>query len=220
MADLSHWNIADNFSAIDVAALTLGIEPGLAEPHKLSPLLMRLERSFRLSCEWNYSVYRDELRAHEMDHAGLRSQMLESVALKDVQDDLAGGVIAVEQFIAAVKILAAKFDTQRFDRGEVSRWLAVHAVDSRYPFALEHACGESLAPGGADEPEGRPMELDIANITFRAISTNYGAPSATLKNRAMAYLRENYPALSQEAVQRIATVVNPDKAPGRRKKDD
>lgn len=67
------------------------------------------------------------------------------------------------------------------------------------------------------DPSDLPYELGIANIAFSAVTNGYGDSSATFKNRLVAYLEKEFQ-LSPEAVHRIATVANPDKAPGRKRR--
>ncbi len=69
------------------------------------------------------------------------------------------------------------------------------------------------------DPCDIPMELDAANLAFRAVSNGHGERSATFKNRLINYLEKNFTDLKPEAVQRIATVANPDKSTGRKKRD-
>jgi hypothetical protein len=80
--------------------------------------------------------------------------------------------------------------------------------------------GQDEAAIDADiDPADLPDELHAANIAFRAVTNGHGDKSATFKNRLIDYLEKNFPGLNNEAVQRIATVANPDKAPGRKKRN-
>lgn len=69
------------------------------------------------------------------------------------------------------------------------------------------------------DPCDFPMELDAANLAFRAVSNGFGDQSATFKNRLVDYLERNFAELKPETMQRIATVANPDKSTGRKKRD-
>jgi hypothetical protein len=85
--------------------------------------------------------------------------------------------------------------------------------------AFVHRQSEPERDNGPDiDPADLPEELDIARIAFTAVKNGYGKAHATFKNRLLAYLQEHYPKMSDEARQRIATVANPDKAAGRRKR--
>ncbi|MBX7229997.1 MAG: hypothetical protein K1X48_10375 [Burkholderiaceae bacterium] len=69
------------------------------------------------------------------------------------------------------------------------------------------------------DPVDQPEELDAANIAFRRVSRGYGDKALTFRNRLLAFLEENYSHLKSEAIERIATVANPDKTRGRKKND-
>lgn len=77
---------------------------------------------------------------------------------------------------------------------------------------------KEVTPEADIDPSDLPHELSAANIAFRAVTNGHGDPTATFKNRLIHYLENNFPGLNNEAVQRIATVANPDKAPGRKKR--
>ena len=66
------------------------------------------------------------------------------------------------------------------------------------------------------DPIDMPEELHMANLAFRAVTNGYGDATATFRNRVVSYLKETYPSLLNEQLERIATVANPDKAPGRK----
>lgn len=87
--------------------------------------------------------------------------------------------------------------------------------------AYELKTGSKLAPLGCAEscdidPADIPEELHMANLAFRAVTNGYGDATATFRNRVVSYLKETYPSLLNEQLERIATVANPDKAPGRK----
>lgn len=67
------------------------------------------------------------------------------------------------------------------------------------------------------DPIDLPLELDAANMAYRAVLKGYGEQGDTPKNRLIAYLQATYKHLTPNAVERIATVANPDKSTGRRK---
>jgi len=104
------------------------------------------------------------------------------------------------------------------DRNEIARWLAESQLKSDYVFDLRRSVSDDQVKASSNSaPEDLPEQLDIANITYRAVSNGYGDNAATFRNRMVDYLKSNYPELSTEAVNRIATVANPDKSPGRKK---
>ena len=71
---------------------------------------------------------------------------------------------------------------------------------------------------GQVDPLDLPVELDAANMAFRAVLNGHGELRLTFKNRLIDYLEKNFPDLNNEAVKRIATVANPDKGRGRKKR--
>ena len=66
------------------------------------------------------------------------------------------------------------------------------------------------------DPPELPEELDAANLAFRAVTNKYGDQSATFRNRLVDYLKNTFPKFKNDTVERIATVANPDKSPGRK----
>lgn len=67
------------------------------------------------------------------------------------------------------------------------------------------------------DPQDRPEELDSANMAFQAVTNGYGDQSETFRIRLVDYLKKTFPKFTNDAVQRIATVANPSKTPGRKK---
>jgi hypothetical protein len=86
------------------------------------------------------------------------------------------------------------------------------------PIAIHQPSPEPEAPSEEEvDPSDLPEELDAANMAFRAVLKGYGKPTATPRNRIVAYLNEHYKTVFRpDAIQRIATVANPDKSPGRK----
>lgn len=68
------------------------------------------------------------------------------------------------------------------------------------------------------DPSDFPEELDIAINVFHRVRRGYGTPSKTFRNRLIECLEKEYPDLLEGAVERIATVANNDKGPGRKPK--
>jgi hypothetical protein len=68
------------------------------------------------------------------------------------------------------------------------------------------------------DPADLPDELYMANLAFRAVTNGYGEQSDTFRNRIISYLKLTYPNLKNDPLQRIATVGNPDKSTGRKRR--
>ncbi len=106
------------------------------------------------------------------------------------------------------------------DACEMARWLWSRFFNTNTPDIL--ATLEQKLPATTQatieiDPADLPIELDAANMAYRAVLNGYGNQSDTFKNRLIDYLQTTYTDLKTEAVQRIATVANPDKATGRKK---
>lgn len=118
-----------------------------------------------------------------------------------------------------------------YGRQEIHRWVQHRGYKSKYCFGKEDissASSDNSIPSSIKDitensneidPADLPDELSAANIAFRAVTNGYGDPMATFRNRLINYLEKDFPGLNGEAVQRIATVANPDKAPGRKKRN-
>jgi hypothetical protein len=110
-----------------------------------------------------------------------------------------------------------KFENQVFDRAAIINWLQEIGMKSAYRFDLSLIIAPDVSEADEIDPADLPHELHAANIAFRAVTLGFGNQSATVRNRLIEYLKEHFKDFGDEAVQRIATVANPDKAPGRRK---
>lgn len=86
------------------------------------------------------------------------------------------------------------------------------------PIAIKAATTEAIGDAGID-PIDLPDEMQLAGIAYRAVINGYGDRAATFKNRLIDYLEKTYTDLKSEAVKRIATVANPDKTTGRKRRD-
>ena len=69
------------------------------------------------------------------------------------------------------------------------------------------------------DPSDLPEELDAANMAYRAVLNGFDILTGTFKNKLIEFLSTNYSHLGNEALDRIATVANPDKTRGRKKRN-
>ena len=112
---------------------------------------------------------------------------------------------------------------------DLANWLRIEGIEIGHVMTSDtsvdsQACGhvQTEEPEGLNkevDPSDLPEELDAANMAFRAVLNGHGEQTATFKKRLITYLKENYSHLKMEAVDRIATVANPDKARGRKTRD-
>jgi len=212
MVDLTHWDFAEYFSGYEAAALILGLEPRDSDTE-----------------EWRVSVVTDRMRLHyqyaiaqissDFDDTAINAQ----IALPSVKSDglnrrywLGGEETNLSDWLNSWQ---SNFDTQDFRRDSIARWLRAIGMKSIYQFDRTQSPKHEAVIETDIDPADLPDELSAANIAFRAVTKGHGDPAATFKNRLIDYLGSNFPSLNSEAVQRIATVANPDKAPGRKKRN-
>jgi len=164
--------------------------------------------------------------APEIDDSIISSRMLNSIDLLQVYDGWVNEAME-EEFVGWLQHAKAGFEFQKFSRSEVVKWLAANNVTSEYQFdknggdlsdanALNILASESQF---TVDPIDFPAELDIGRIAFQAVQNGYGDQTATFRNRLVDFLNAHYSELTDEAVNRIATVANPDKTTGRKKRD-
>ncbi|MDN3920400.1 hypothetical protein [Roseateles violae] len=224
MTDLSHWNFAARFTAREAAALILGYEPDDAwKPnagvsHRLSVVYERMRHDFDEVVR-NCRRMREARKPGNFDIPAFLSAGL--LISESLYAELKRPITAAQDnFMPIRHVEFAKFDTQVFKRKAIQIWVRNNKMDSAYDFSspAERDLTRTEAAQAIEiDPADLPDELHAANIAFRAVTNGHGDPEATFKNRLMQYLRANFD-FSDEAVQRIATVANPDKSAGRRKR--
>lgn len=223
MGDFSHWDFAEDFDAWEAAALILGIEPtdSHGDEARIRVVWRRMESDYGRAlarCIEDYydgppwasfmagaCLYSNNVRRLERWGRMIASREGESPAGADLPGWWASHPEARE------------FENQRFARGNLASWLSQVGLTSAYAFVRE-ASDKLQGAESAIDPADLPVELQAANIAFRAVFNGYGDASATFKNRLVAYLESHFVDLGAEAVKRIATVANPDKEPGRKRR--
>lgn len=219
MADLSHWDFAQHFSWYDAAALILGFEPreSEADEHRVRVVAGRMELDYLRAFQ---QAQREEAFSFLNDSSGQSKicdiGLLCSVQLEKLWRDFSNGSeTPLSEWLADRQ--QPRFENQEFDRTTIVKWLKDIGMVSAYQFDLAKTIEADSSAINEIDPADYPDELHAANIAFRAVTNGYGDQSATIKNRLIDYLEMNFPALGGEAVQRIATVANPDKGRGRKK---
>ena len=227
MADLTHWNFAENVLGLEVAALILGDEPSQASHDELKVQIvedrMKLHYGYATKRAFNDN-YGDPLENLERDErifAELPSVELKALSFRAFRFD---DELPLGDWLGSED--RSNFVNQKFNRYSIVDWLAdvgfksVCQFDLRQPIAdgvmVEIIVSKETMKTDI-EPADLPEELHAANIAFRAVTNGHGDPSATFRNRLIGYLETNFLGLSDDAVKRIATVANPDKKPGRQK---
>ena len=222
MVDLSHWDFAEHFSGYDAAALILGLEPRESEleQHRVYVVTDRMELHYNYALERiRFEEVDPDQRSGDDPEAAPRVE-LESVKLSHLhrQAWLYGADSPLSKWLSFQKQI--QFENQEFERYAIACWLTAINMKSAYQFDRRKDAATptlDVQPGTDIDPTDLPIELDAANMAFRAVRNGYGGRSDTFKNKLIAYLEKHYPDFKAEQVQRVATVANPDKSVGRKK---
>lgn len=222
MNEFEGWDFAIDFSPNEAAALIVGKQPSPKRDEEWEPIFRRMQLAYELAFEHHRNTLNPtgERLGSELD-----PQMLQSDAMSCRHANCSPSDSTVESHLFWDWLQhepSSDFGNQRFTRMELIRWVGAIGMKSVYQFdrsiSLE-AATYSGTPYTDIDPSDLPIELDAANVAYRAVLNAYGNQSETFKKRLIAYLQENYTDLKPEAVQRIATVANPDKSAGRKKRN-
>lgn len=166
---LKHWDAADQLSGKDAACLVVGIDPNDPQVelhrHLSLPTLARMVNSY----EWMKHVILGERRyvpllENAYLNAPLQSCRLTHLLRKAVEEDQE--IDLIDWLCDAEK---SAFDTQVFDRGQLSQWLIDADIESRYEFAREgDRAGNQLQE---EEPEPVTANGDSADSPPRPLTT-------------------------------------------------
>ena len=214
MTNFSHFELTIDFSAAEAAALIVGDDPlrlGYVSSSS-KHVFQRMESCYNARKKW---LLRDTDEEFLWADVGLNDacQLLESVDM--LGHSLLGKGTDLCMWLMNPDLSA--FSRQKFSRSEVSRWLKTFALTSKYEFLLGMKQDHTNQASDLDlDPSDLPLELDIANIVYRAVTNGQGKGN-TFKNKVLEYLDEHYPQLNAEARKRISIIVNTDKTVGRPK---
>jgi hypothetical protein len=224
--DFSHWNMATDFSLKEVACISLGIEPGddINDPKvkSIERLLHEAYLRSRKSCE---SI----LAQNQVDRSNGVEESCPTYCVDMFEEwralpsrDLRSTFAAALQHPETQLLVPIDRDRMRFARDDLEVFFNdCEFVPDVLLFQTIFKSGMGDMPVKTIEneidPSDFPYELQAANIAFRAITKGHGDNTATFKNRLIDFIEKNFTELSNEAIQRIATVANPDKSTGRKK---
>jgi hypothetical protein len=231
MVKLKHWDNVQSFTGREISLLLMGLDPSNKDSslfdseHLLGPIRNGyIAAIWRARKEIGLSV--GMLRnAADIDDSITSSGTLSSIDLLLAHEGWFDEGME-EEFAGWLQHKKSAFEFQRFSRSEVVNWLIANNVTSEYQFYKQcDGMADSKAlklplpalPPTVD-PEDLPIELDVGRIAFQAVQNGYGNQTATFRNRLVEFIEENYKGLTGETVKRIATVANPDKTTGRKKK--
>ena len=186
--DLSHWDFAEHFSGYDAAALILGLEPRESENDQYRVNVV----ADRLALHYNYALQRfiwevtdPEQRAND-DPIASPPVELQSVKMSELhrQAWIHGADAPLSEWLSSRKQI--QFDNQKFERASIALWLSAINMKSVYLFARNSDPAKHTATDQIDldiDPTDLPIELDAANLAFRAVRNGYGEKSDTFKTK-------------------------------------
>lgn len=140
MSDLSHWDIATDFTGEQAAALAMGFDPAQPE-YVRSPSNPIYERM-----KWHYNaakrLYQEEDQQGDGPTLMDKSEVLESIDLQwcVTSEDPEDGVY-FPRWLRDSKL--SGFEIQRFTRKEIARWLSLVGVKSPYSFDVTQVDAKS-----------------------------------------------------------------------------
>jgi hypothetical protein len=228
MTDLSHWDFAEHFSGHETAALILGLEPRDSESQQgmVNVVLDRME------LHYNKAVNRFKLEVIEVNFDDDDEDWNDGKRFRKLSDSNELISFSIDELLSQSTTRKAgdpfsvwlmgrresRFENQKFERASIAIWLDAIGMQSRYSFRRGAATPVASETESTEiDPSDLPIELDAANLAFRAVMNNYGDQSTTPRNRLVDYIEEHFPEFKPEQVQRIATVANPDKTTGRKR---
>ena len=141
MSDLPHWDAATDFSGDTAAALAMGLDP--AQPDYVrspnNPIYDRMKRHFDFA-KRAFKPCEDPQFAEQIEP--FHSIDLEWIATNEDPED---GAYAARWLLDNA---LSGFETQRFTRYEIDRWLSAVGIQSRYSFDVIQV------PTSAEKPLG------------------------------------------------------------------
>jgi len=173
-----------------------------------------------------------EVDATETLEREYTTQAIETLK-KKVRFLIVGGVLPIYDPAAFLRIDISQIPENTSDclvrMDDLATWLRTEGIDIGHSLKndadADQQRGNEFVTAKLEglekdvDPVDLPQELDFANVAFRAVLNGYGDQNATRRNRLIDYLKTTHPYLKTEAIERIATVANPDKARGRKKRD-
>lgn len=133
--DLSHWDLVDEFTARETACLIFGMDPNdpRAPTWKVEPLLRRMRESYsRTVAGVVIELTRDPHNPDDLKPSNFMELMGRGLTFFYLRTERqADELWPVEDAIAR---LEGSFEQERFSRPEISRWLSLFRIESKYRF--------------------------------------------------------------------------------------
>ena len=150
MNNLSVWNFAIDFTGRESAALIVAERPDLIESSVSQPVLERMRRCYELARGWHLAKI-----AGEIDDGPAPDTMLQSIDMQwcQVRTDIAQSQAPHYFHRWLGDGGRSDFDSQRFTRQELVRWLSSIEMQSAYSFDLSASTSEKT--GTVNSKAGR-----------------------------------------------------------------
>jgi hypothetical protein len=219
-ADFDHWSKATYWTLDEAVALAFGKSPDIVNWQNVQPLV-------------NVSAFAKQFaRVRDLVNRAKNWQQLYDPALPGfflawarrneiaVPEELVKAVeergIVIADWKDSFEKLKEQYDALLKDRDHIFAVCEKLAAQRDELHARVGGLEEQASLWQFDESaESYPSELDVAMQAWRAVS-NQRNSTVTVKQQIVAWLSKNYPKVSEEARERIATMCNWEKRGGRR----
>lgn len=134
MSDLSVWDLANDFSGKEAAALIVGEKPPSVSGN-WQPVIDRMIRSYQSAVNWHIGAV-----VCDPEHCETRpAEMLESIEMRwrENPDDIEESRVPHVFHSWLADSTRSGFDLQRFKRDEITQWLEAIGHKSVYQFQVK-----------------------------------------------------------------------------------
>ena len=220
MADLSHWDFAEFFTADEAANLILGFD-GLdrmaASREKSVPIIIRMSQDYHAAhSSLRTLIYRKSSTALAEKHKGLVSNELQNqFDFEFVFSDEEGDTKGFNNWLGGEY---GRFKKQTFSRVELARWLKAIGLQSVYQFDIGGAGDTELEP---TQPQSRwpwgdyhTENLGHIESAIKKFWVNFDPSdntTAPTNETVIAWLKER--GLSENLAKSIASIIRADGLP-------
>ena len=211
MTDLSHWDFAEHFSAYDVAALILGLEPRESDGEQIRVRVVsdRMEMHYTHALKRYYHEAFNIQMENYLDVESSRRFELESVEMNELQRhcDFDKEDSPFSTWLSGKQ---SQFEEQIFSRHAVAQWLDVIGAESIYQFSLDHEVNRRW-------PWGDHHTVMLGHLAAAAHRhwVNYDPADATTASTNATVIKwlQTERKVSRKMAEAIATMLRPDGLP-------
>src|SRR6185312_415984 len=213
MADLSHWDFAENFSGYDAAALILGLEPRESdgEQWRIRVVTDRMELHYHCARERfrfvNWDI--DDAPDQETKPDGLIKLM--SGRMEEWRRGHAG---LYKKFPMSAWLVEkqSQFDNQEFSRAAIARWLSAIGMNSVYSFDREQSAPVSAQAGRWPWGNHHTERLGHLEAAARRFWVNYDQtdPTTAPTSESVSAWLQSARNLSKTMADAIASILRAD----------